>query len=54
MVHIIDFLKRELDKGNYIGMVLLDFQKAFDCRPQKNGSSRTSELCHRMVSVEFV
>ena len=30
LVHLIDYLKLEQDKGNFIGMVLLDLQKAFD------------------------
>ena len=30
LISLTDFLKQEQDKGNYIGMVLLDLQKAFD------------------------
>lgn len=30
LLHLTDFIKFEMDKGNYIGMVLLDLQKAFD------------------------
>ena len=30
LVHLTDYLKLEQDKGNYVGMVLLDLQKAFD------------------------
>ena len=30
LVHLTDYIKQEQDKGNYVGMVLLDLQKAFD------------------------
>ena len=30
LISLTDFPKQEQDKGNYIGMVLLDIQKAFD------------------------
>ena len=30
LIHLTDFLKFQMDKGNLIGMVLLDLQKAFD------------------------
>ena len=30
LIYLTDFIKQEQDKGNYIGMVLLDLQKAFD------------------------
>ena len=30
LIHLTDFIKFEMDKGNLIGMVLLDLQKAFD------------------------
>ena len=30
LIHILDYIKIEQDKGNYTGMVLLDLQKAFD------------------------
>jgi hypothetical protein len=30
LLHLTDFIKFEMDKGNYVGMVLLDLQKAFD------------------------
>ena len=30
LVHLTDYVKQEQDKGHYIGMVLLDLQKAFD------------------------
>ena len=30
LIYLTDFKKQEQDKGNYIGMVLLDLQKAFD------------------------
>ena len=29
-VHLTDYIKQEQDKGNYVGIVLLDLQKAFD------------------------
>ena len=29
-MYLIDFIKQEQDNGNYIGMMLLDLQKAFD------------------------
>ena len=30
LIHLMDWIKSEGDKGNYTGMVLLDLQKAFD------------------------
>ena len=30
LIHLIDYIKLENDKGNFTGMVLLDLQKAFD------------------------
>ena len=30
LVHLTDYLNQEQDKGSYVGMVLLDLQKAFD------------------------
>ena len=27
---VLDYIKLEMDKGNYVGMILLDLQKAFD------------------------
>ena len=30
MTGLSDFIKREIGKGNYVGMVLIDLQKAFD------------------------
>ena len=30
LIHLTDFIKFEMDKGNLVGMVLLDLQKAFD------------------------
>ncbi|KAK2171267.1 hypothetical protein NP493_1083g00012 [Ridgeia piscesae] len=30
LIYLTDFIKQEQDKGNYVGMVLLDLQKAFD------------------------
>ena len=30
MITLTDFIKFQLDKGNYVGMVLLDLQMAFD------------------------
>ena len=29
-MHLTDYIKQEGDNGNYIGMVLLDLQNAFD------------------------
>ena len=34
LIYLNDYLKEEIDKGNYCGMVLLDLQKAFDSQPQ--------------------
>ena len=30
LIHLSDFVKFQVDKGNMVGMVLLDLQKAFD------------------------
>ena len=30
MIHLSDYIRKEWDKGNYTGMVVLDLQKAFD------------------------
>ena len=30
LIHLTDFIKLQMDKGNVVGMVLLDLQKAFD------------------------
>jgi ribonuclease P/MRP protein subunit RPP40 len=30
LIHLLDYIKIQQDKGNYTGMVLLDLQKAFD------------------------
>ena len=30
LIHFIDYIRLEHDKGNVVGMVLLDLQKAFD------------------------
>ena len=30
LAHLTDYIKQEQDKGNYVGMVLLDPQEAFD------------------------
>ena len=30
LIHLSDYIRFNLDKGNYVGMVLLDLQKAFD------------------------
>ena len=30
LIHLTDFIKFQMDKGHYVGMVLLDLQKAFD------------------------
>lgn len=30
LIHLSDYIKFEMDKGHFIGMVLLDLQKAFD------------------------
>ena len=29
-MNLTDFIKLEMDKGNYVGMIMLDLQKAFD------------------------
>ena len=31
LVHLTDYIKSEISHGNYVGMVALDVQKAFDC-----------------------
>ena len=31
LVELTDYVKDEVSKGNYVGMVLIDLQKAFDC-----------------------
>ena len=30
LIHLTDFIRHENDKGNVVGMVLVDLQKAFD------------------------
>jgi len=30
LVHLTDYIKQEQDKDNYVGMVLLDLQNAFE------------------------
>ena len=30
LIHLHDYIRREIEKGNYVGMVMLDVQKAFD------------------------
>jgi len=30
LIHLTDFIRFEMDKGNMVGMLLLDLQKAFD------------------------
>ena len=30
LIHLTDYIKSEMDKGNYTELVLLDLQKAFD------------------------
>ena len=30
LIHLTDFIRFEIDKGNIVGMLLLDLQKAFD------------------------
>ena len=30
LIHLTDFIRYEMDKGNIVGMILLDLQKAFD------------------------
>ena len=30
LIHLSDYIRKEWDKGNYTGMVVLDLQKAFD------------------------
>ena len=30
LMHLTDYIQLEMDKGNYVGMILLDLQKAFD------------------------
>ena len=30
LIHLHDYIRREIEKGNFIGMVMLDVQKAFD------------------------
>ena len=30
LIHLTDFIRHEMDKGNIVGMILLDLQKAFD------------------------
>ena len=30
LIHLTDFIQFQMDKGNAVGMVLLDLQKAFD------------------------
>ena len=30
LIHLSDFIRKQQDKGNYTGMVILDLQKAFD------------------------
>lgn len=31
LMYLTDLIKSEISKGNYVGMLLLDVQKAFDC-----------------------
>jgi len=31
LIHLTDYIKTEIAKGNYVGLVALDVQKAFDC-----------------------
>ena len=30
LIHLTDFIRSHMDKGNFVGMILLDLQKAFD------------------------
>ena len=30
LIYLTDFIRKETDQGNYVGMLLLDLQKAFD------------------------
>lgn len=30
LIHLTDYIRLEMDKGNIVGMILLDLQKAFD------------------------
>ena len=30
LIGLTDFIKAEISKGNYVGMILIDLQKAFD------------------------
>ena len=30
LIHLTDFIKFQMDKGHYVGMVFIDLQKAFD------------------------
>ena len=38
-MHLTDYIKLEMDKGNYDGMILLDLQKAFDTITHDMGHS---------------
>lgn len=30
LIHLFDYVRQNLDQGNYVGMLLLDLQKAFN------------------------
>ena len=35
LIHLFDYVRQNFDQGNYVGMLLLDLQKAFDTVNQK-------------------
>ncbi len=53
LIHLTDYIKREMDLGNFTGMVLLDLQKAFDTVDHDILCSKLTSIGLDELSVEW-
>ena len=53
LLHLTDYIRFEMDKGNFVGMILLDLQKAFDTVDHSILSMKLQALGLNELSVRW-